>query len=88
MCKIKERCSDTECHNLFKDIRDNRPLIFYCDREFVWATESNIVCCTRNDRRGLAWFKTGIWKLIETRKGSEKGKHHLCREEENFYILY
>jgi hypothetical protein len=24
MCKFKERCSDTECHNLFADIRAKR----------------------------------------------------------------
>jgi hypothetical protein len=24
----------------------------------------NTVCCIKNDRSGLAWFKTDIWKQI------------------------
>jgi hypothetical protein len=24
-----------------------------------WAREEYIVCCTRNEKSGLAWFKTG-----------------------------
>jgi hypothetical protein len=31
ICKFKERCNDTECHNLFADTRDKSSLIFYCD---------------------------------------------------------
>jgi hypothetical protein len=33
-----------------------------------WAREEYIACCTRNERSGLAWFKTGIWKLRGTSK--------------------
>jgi hypothetical protein len=47
-----------------------------------WAREEYIVCCTRNERSGLAWFKTGIWKLRGMRKGFEKGICPLCSEDE------
>jgi hypothetical protein len=47
-----------------------------------WAREEYTVCCTRNERSGSAWFKTGIWKLRNMRKGSEKGRCPLCRQED------
>jgi hypothetical protein len=79
---IKERCNDTE-QNLFPNMTQRRSLIFYCEMKLEWAREEYTVCCTRNDRSGLAWFKTGIWKLRGMRKGSEKGKCPLCSEEED-----
>jgi hypothetical protein len=48
-----------------------------------WAREQYISCCTRDERSGLAWFKTGIWKLRGMRKGFEKGRCPLCSEEED-----
>jgi hypothetical protein len=41
------------------------------------------VCCIRNERSGLAWFRTGIWKLRGMRKGFEKGRCPLCSEDED-----
>jgi hypothetical protein len=48
-----------------------------------WAREEYVVCCTRNERSALAWFKTGIWKLRGMRKGSEKGRCPLCSKDED-----
>jgi hypothetical protein len=49
-----------------------------------WATEEYTVCCTRNERSGLAWFKTGTWKL----RGMRKGRRPLCSEgEDAIHIL-
>jgi hypothetical protein len=48
-----------------------------------WTREQYISCCTRNERSGLAWFKTGIWKLRGMRKGFEKGRCPLYSEEED-----
>jgi hypothetical protein len=48
-----------------------------------WAREEYIGCCTRNERSGLAWFRTGIWKLRGMRKGFEKGRCLLCSEDED-----
>jgi hypothetical protein len=58
--------------NLSANIRKKRSLIFYCDIKFEWAREEYTICCTRNERSGLAWFKTGIWKLRGMRKEFEK----------------
>jgi hypothetical protein len=32
---------------------------------------------------GLAWFKTGIWKLRGMRKKFEKGRYPLCSEDKD-----
>jgi hypothetical protein len=71
--KIKERCNDIEQQNLFANIKEKRSLIFYSEMKQEWAREEYIFCCARNERSGLAWFKTGIWKLRGMRKGFEKG---------------
>jgi hypothetical protein len=48
-----------------------------------WAREEYIVCCTRNKRSGLAWFRNGIQKLRGMRKGFEKGRCPICSEDED-----
>jgi hypothetical protein len=63
------------------NIREMRFLIF-CDMKCEWARKAYTVCCTRDERSSLAWFKTSIWKLREMRKESEKGRCSLCRGEE------
>jgi hypothetical protein len=81
--KIKERCNDIERQNLSANIKEKKPLIFYTEMKQEWAREKYIVCCTRNTRSGLAWFKTGIWKLRGMRKGFEKRRCPLCSEDED-----
>jgi hypothetical protein len=81
--KIKERCSDIERQNLFANSKEKRPLIFYRDMKQEWAREEYIVYCTRNERSGLAWFKTGIWKLKSKRKVFEKERCPLCSDDEH-----
>jgi hypothetical protein len=58
--KIKESCNDIERQNLFAKIKEKRSLIFHSEMKQEWAREEYIVCCTRNERSGLAWFRTGI----------------------------
>jgi hypothetical protein len=79
--KEEERCTDTERQNLFANIKEKRSLIFYSEMKQEWAREEHTGCCTRKERSGLTWFKTGIWKL-RGMKGSEKGRCPLCSEDE------
>jgi hypothetical protein len=81
--KIKEICNDIEHQNLFSKIKEKSSLIFYSEMKQEWAREQYISCCTRTEKSGLAWFKTGIWKLRGMRKGFEKGRCPLCSEEED-----
>jgi hypothetical protein len=66
---------------LFANVKEKKSIIFYSEMKQEWAREY-IVCCTRNERYWLAWFKTGIWKLRGVRKGFEKGCP-LCSEDED-----
>jgi hypothetical protein len=81
--KIKETCNVIERQNLFAKILEKRSLIFYSEMKYEWARDEYIVCCTRNERSGLAGFRSGIWKLRGMRKGFEKGRCPLCSEEKD-----
>jgi hypothetical protein len=51
--------------------------------KLLWAREEYVMCCSRKDRSGIAWFRAGIWKLRGTRKGSENGRCPLCNEKKD-----
>lgn len=36
-----------------------------------------------NSRIGTAWFRVGIWKLKGVKRGTGKGRHPSCNDEEN-----
>jgi hypothetical protein len=46
------------------------------------AGQEYVMCCSRNDRRGIAWFRAGTWKSRGMRKGLESGRCPLCNGEE------
>jgi hypothetical protein len=48
-----------------------------------WAREEYAIRCTRNERSGLGWFRTGFWKLRGMRKRFKKGRSPLCNEDED-----
>jgi hypothetical protein len=81
--KIKERCNDIERQNLFSKIKEKSSLIFYSEMKQECAREQYISCCSSTERSGLAWFKTGIWKLRGMRKGYEKGRCPPCSEDKD-----
>jgi hypothetical protein len=69
-------------------MRENRSLILHCKIKLEWGKEDHTVRCARNERNGLAWFETGIWKLREMGRGSEKGRCPQCwKEEDVIHIL-
>jgi hypothetical protein len=49
--------------------------------KLLWDREDYVVCGSRNDRMGIAWFRAGIWKLRGVRKGLETGRCPLCNGE-------
>jgi hypothetical protein len=51
--------------------------------KLLWDREDCVVCGSRNDRMGIAWFRAGIWKVRGTRKGLETGRCPLCNGEED-----
>jgi hypothetical protein len=36
--------------------------------KLLWNREDYIMCCSRNDRMGIAWFRAGIRKLRGVRE--------------------
>jgi hypothetical protein len=74
--------------DMFANIKEKQSLVFYSEMKQKLAREECIVYCTRNERSGLAWFKSGIWKLRGMRKGFEKGSSpHVVRMKMP-YIYY
>jgi hypothetical protein len=53
-----------------------------------WGKEKYTVCCVRNERNGLGWFKPGVWKSRGVKRGFVKGRCPLCREEEDATHIY
>jgi hypothetical protein len=45
--------------------------------------EEYTIHCVKNERNELAWFKTGISKLREVRKGFYEGRYPLCSEDKD-----
>jgi hypothetical protein len=52
----------------FANLSEKRSLIFYRDMKLLWYREDYVMCGSRNDRMGTAWFRAGIWKLRGIRK--------------------
>jgi hypothetical protein len=55
----------------FTNIWVKRSLADYRERKVGGCREDYLVQCNRNERRGLAWFQVGIWKLRVLRGGVE-----------------
>jgi hypothetical protein len=80
---IRERCNDIGRQNIFSDINVKISLIFYCEMKYEWGKESHSDKCTRKERMGIIWLKTGIWKLRGIGRGFERGRCPLCLGEED-----
>jgi hypothetical protein len=80
---VKRRCDDIERQNLFSRLSEKISLVFYQEMKQEWGREEYIDCCNRNDRRGMAWWSLGIWKLRGSRKGVEIGTCPLCLGKED-----
>jgi hypothetical protein len=60
---VKGRCDDIERLNLFSRLCEKISLVFYQEMKQECGTEEYIDCSNRTERRGLAWWRLGIWKL-------------------------
>jgi hypothetical protein len=81
---VKGSCNDIEKQNLFSRLSEKILLVFYQEMKQKWVREEHIDCCNRNERRGMAWWRLGIWKLRGSRKSVEKGTCSLCFGEGRF----
>jgi hypothetical protein len=51
--------------------------------KLLWDREDYVMCGSRNDRMGIAWFRADIWKLRGTRNSLEIGRCPQCNGEED-----
>jgi hypothetical protein len=73
---IKARCNPMQGQmNLAKNGRKNA-FGFVLGMKDGWGKECTSCCCMR-ERRGVAWFRLGIWKLRGLRSGW-KGEDAPC----------
>jgi hypothetical protein len=49
-----------------------------------WEKKLYIEVCTQEARRGIGWWKMGIWKLKGVRRNTEQGIYPLCNKEEGW----
>jgi hypothetical protein len=85
---VKGRCDDIEKQNLFSRLSEKISLVFYQEMKQEWGRKEYNDRCNSNERRGMAWWRLGIWKLRGSRKGAEKGTCPLCLgKEDTKYIL-
>jgi hypothetical protein len=66
-----------------QNLSEKRSLTFYRDMKLLWDREDYVMCGSRNDRMGIAWFKAGIWKVRGIRTGLETGRCPQCNGEED-----
>jgi hypothetical protein len=44
-------------------MREKRSLVFYNELKSSWENKLYIEVCTQQARRGIGWWKMGIWRL-------------------------
>jgi hypothetical protein len=56
--------------------------------KLLWDRKEYVMCGSRNDRMGITWFRSGIWKLRGMKKGLEIGRCTLCNGEEDAVHIF
>jgi hypothetical protein len=44
-------------------MKEKRSLVFYKELKSSWQKKVYIEACTQEARRGIGWWKMGIWKF-------------------------
>jgi hypothetical protein len=47
-------------------------LTLYKEFKCSWGKKLYTECCSRNERRGIAWLIAGIWQLKGDRRNADK----------------
>jgi hypothetical protein len=63
------------------NMREKRTLALYNELKSSWEREKYIYICTFEERKGIGWWKMGIWRLKEMRGNIDKGVCPVCRKE-------
>jgi hypothetical protein len=63
------------------NMREKRSLALYNELKSSWEREKYIDICTFEERKGIGWWKMGIWRLKGMRGNIDKGVRSVCRKE-------
>jgi hypothetical protein len=75
---------DIERQNMEGSMREKRSLVFYNEFKSSWEKKLYIEVCTQEARRGIGWWKMGIWRLRGVRGNTEQGLCPVCNKEEGW----
>jgi hypothetical protein len=75
---------DIERQNMEASMREKRSLIFYNVLKNNWEKKLYIEVSTQEARRGIGWWKMGVWRLKGVRGNTEQGMCPMCNKEEGW----
>jgi hypothetical protein len=52
----------------------------------LWCSKAYVECVEGNERRAMAWYRLGIWRVKGKREYVEKGKVHCVKDKKTLYI--
>jgi hypothetical protein len=61
--------------------RGKRSIVFYNDLKSSWEKKLYTEVCTQEARRGIGWWKMGIWRLKVVKGNTEQGMCPMCNKE-------
>jgi hypothetical protein len=82
--EVSKSCMDIERQNVEASIRGKRSLVFYSEFKSICGRKLYIELCTQEARRGIRWWKMGIWRLKGVRGNTEQGMFPVCIKEEGW----
>jgi hypothetical protein len=75
---------DIERQNMEASMREKRSLVFYNELKNNWEKKLYIEVCSQEARRGIGWWKMGIWRLNGVSGNTEQGMWPMCNKEEGW----
>jgi hypothetical protein len=64
---------DIERQNMEASMKEKRSFAFYDEFKNNWEKKLYIEVCSQEARRGIGWWKMGIWKLKGVMGNTEQG---------------
>lgn len=72
---------DIERQDVEDTMRERSTRTLYNSLMNNWEKKEYIEPCTGEDRRGIVWWKIGVWRMKEVIRNSELGIWPICSKE-------
>jgi hypothetical protein len=80
--EVGKRCVDIERQYGSQCERENSFVLY--NELSSWEKKLYIDVCTQEARRGIGWWKMGIWRLKGVWRNIEQGICHMCNKKEGW----